>query len=314
MIFPQRILYEQGEQTLYFVPVDQEGRPSVVTTPFATIKDLRKAVGSTGRAVLARAAVTVATATETLTAAAGPATADARKLTVASTTGFTAGRTYLLTKADGQREAFVVDRVSTDAAIYTRESLESDYAIGDTLRGLEMPAAFPSAEASEQGDFEDGGGPYQVLWEYTIDGQLYLVPEVVWTVRYSVVPLINAADVRAAYPTLSDRVGDRFQISRAVVMAAQDYAGDLQAAGMSEIYMQSGLAGKKAQRCKAIEWVLRWLRDHEDADRWEERYDRIMGSLTTGRPPETTVQVSHVNDDAPAGSDQGYGMPLIRRS
>lgn len=313
-IFPQRVLYGQGAQTLYFVPRDEYGRPSEATTPFATIVDLRKAEGASDRTVEARAAITVSSASEALTAAAGPSQADARLLTVADTSGFTEGRSYLLKKTDGQREQVTIERIDSATAFHAQEPLEQDFAISDTLVGFELHVDFPSSEASDEGDFDDQGGPYQVLWEYTVNGQKYLVPEVIWLVRYSVVPLISVADVKGAFPTLASRINDRFGLERAVVMASQDYAGDLQAAGKSEVYLRAPLAGRKAQRCKAIEWALRWIGDHEDADRWEDRYDKLMGDLLTGRAPVGTVEVDPVNDDAPAGSSKGYGQHLFRRS
>lgn len=312
-----RVLYNQGAQTIYFAPRDEHGRPSVATSPTYSIIDLRSPDGASDRTVQASASATVGSETETLTAAAGPSQADPTLITVTDASDFTEGREYLIHE-EGQRESFVALRVdSTNNKIYSATDLRNSYTTAATVQAFELQGTFPGAEANDEDEVEDGGGPYQVNWVYTVNGVKYLTPEIVYITRYSVAPLITEADVLTADPTMARRSAGIVPIHFAIKAATEDFVGAVEAGGRDPAYFRTSNAGKLAVRLKTLEYLHRWMgreQDHANADRFEDRYQAHMANLLAGRPPVGTVEVNPAHDDAPSGSSMDYGQPLIQRS
>lgn len=313
-----RVLYNEGAQTLYFAPRDRHGRPSVATTPKYTIADLRHPDGSSDRTVQTQATADPSSETEPTVAAAGYTQADATRIDVSDASDFTEGREYLIQAADGQRESFILWRKDTsNNYLYARDELTHEYAIGSTVRAFELRATFPAAEANDETEVESGGGPYQVVWEYTIDGVLYLTPEIVWLTRYSVAPMLTESEVLIADPLIARSMGGIVSVSQAIAAATQDFVGELEAVGKDPSYFRATNAGKLAVRFKTLEYLRRWRatdRDDERADRYSDLYEKHVGNLITGRPPHGTVDVHPAHDDAEPGTNTDYGFSLLRRS
>lgn len=158
-----RVLYSQGAQTLYIVPIDLHGKPARATAATYAISDLRRSQGSSDREVVAAGtAATVDSYSQALTATAGAGAADPRKISVASTAGLAVGRQYLLTATNGQRELVTCDSVVADSYIRTRVPLVGTFPVGSTLRGIELAVVFPADEADDEDMVKQGGGPYAI--------------------------------------------------------------------------------------------------------------------------------------------------------
>ena len=315
-----RVLYNEGDQTLYFAPRDRHGRPSVATTPLYTIEDLRHPDTASDRTIQAQATATVGTETETTSAAAGKGQADATKITVTDASDFTEGREYLIQDADGDRESFILWKIDTSGnLLYAREDLQGAYASGATVRAFEMQATFPTAEAADETEVEGGGGPYQVLWEYTINGEKYLTPELIWLTRYSVQPMVTKAEVLMRDPVITRRLNTSgINIETAIAAATQDFVAEIEASGKTPDYYRTANTGKVAVTHKALHYIHLWMpteRDSELADYHEERYRRHVDNILTGRPPDGTVEVDRINNEAASGTEAGtYTLPFVRRS
>jgi len=314
------VLFAGGDQTLRFVPVDRHGDPNRITGATYGIVDLRRGTTDSDRTIVAAGtAAGLGAASTTLSAAAGPSQAYPDRLAVGSVASFVAGRTFIVEDADGERETFVLDRIdSSNLYLFARYPLRRDYASGATVRAVELEATFPEAEAADESDTVDsGGGPYQLTWSYSVGGEDYLVPEVVWVSRYTSQPLVTEQEVLLAHPPMASRIRGRFGVGDAIAVATQDFTADLEAAGVDVTYLRTTHSGLRACRAKALEYLFRWLGSEQDlteADRWEKRYEATLANLTTGKSPQGTAKVSPSDDTAQAGTDAGYGMPIVVRS
>lgn len=312
-----QILYNEGAQTVRHIPVDAHGRVTRVASAEYSIIDLRESDTSDNRTIQASTAATVDSVTETLTAAAGPGTADPRLLSVPAS-GVTEGRTYIL-EEDGQREAFVVHRKDTsNARIWTKTDLRLDWTTSAQIRGVEISGTFPSAEANDEDEVEDGGGPYLVIWDYQINGKAYLVADEVWLSRYSIPPFCTEAYVLEAFPALARSMrGDGPSVTQAIKVAHDDLLSELEASGIDPRYFKSLPYLRNTERKRAIEYLHRWKQTDPDtieADRWEERYMRAVENLTTGKAPIGTVRIDPANNTAPPGSSEEHGNAWFSKS
>lgn len=105
--------------------------------------------------------------TEVTTAAITSSTADRAKLTVASTTGFVAGRRYLISKS-GRSEVVEVEAIDTDALLYLRHPLTHDYATGATINGsIRATISVDNTWAADLNNLSPTADPnpgYRVRW------------------------------------------------------------------------------------------------------------------------------------------------------
>lgn len=307
-----RVIYNEGAQTLRHVPVDRRGRVAVVASATYSLVDLRERDDSDDRE-LASGSATVSTVNTLLTAAAGAGAADPTLIAVTSATGITAGHTYAMRAADGRVEAVLVARVS-GTNVYAAHDLVGDYTTSDSLLGVELSASFPSLPAADETSLWDAGGPYQVTWEYTVDDQLYLVPEIVWLTRYSVQPFVTEADVLLAYPTLGTRARLRGTIATAIAAATQDYVAECESASKDPTLFRPTALAKVACRERAIEYVLEWCGEPDAAEKHGEAWRRYINQILVGAPKTGAVTVSRDDDTAPPGSTRRQPQRFFRRS
>jgi hypothetical protein len=312
------VYFNEGAQAVRHVPQDRLGRSTRVSSATFSLVDLRYGEGSDARD-LASGSATVGSVDTLLTAAAGPAQADPRRVPVTSVTGVIAGRRYLLFAADGRRESIVVVRVDTSGNIvYALHELQNDYGTTARLQDVEISASFPSGEAADEGSgLRNGAGPYQVTWEYTIGEALYLVPQTIWLSRTSVQPFITETDVLLAYPTLATRLRERATVADAILVATEDYCVALQSAGRDPADFRASDIARVAVRAHALEYAFRWFgtdRDDEAAERCHKQWLSLMDNLTVGQPKTGTVTVDRNTDTAEAGGDQRYASAHFVRS
>lgn len=172
----------------------------------------------------------VDTATETITVAAGPAQTDPRKLTVASSTGFVAGRRYLIS-GGGLSEIFEVDGTPSSTIIYARHPLWNDYAIGATIAGtLRATIGVLDAWAALVGNLSPAFNPnprYRVKWTVVHADTSETVVHLrnLDLVRYGAVPQVSGLDVDNASPGWLDSLPADHQKSRGRLLIEQAVEG-----------------------------------------------------------------------------------------
>lgn len=306
-----RVIYNEGAQTLRHVPVDRRGRVVRVSSATYAIVDLRHPEDGSERAI-ASGSATVGAVSTALTASAGAGTADPAVIPVTSATGITAGHTYALSTATGRTESFVVARVDS-LNVYATHELVGDYTTSDSVVSVELTASFPSDEADEEPSVWDGGGPYQISWEYTIEDQLYLVPEIVWLTRYSVQPFVTERDVLTLHPTLGTLSRRRVTIPDAIAAATRAFVAEVESAQRDPtLYRPTNLA-REAVCEKAVAFVLEWCDRADDAATHDERFRRYVNQMLVGSPKTGAVTTSRADDSATAGGDRRQQGRFVKR-
>lgn len=220
----QELLFGVASQTLVLT-VDR--RLQSITS--VTVYELDADDTSTPEAATTGAAA-IDTGTEALTVAAGPAQADARKMTMASTIGFLDGRRYMIT-GGGKSEVFEVDGVPSSTVLYTRTPLWNDYAIGATITAtLRAVIYVDDAWAADVNNLSPAGNPnarYRVRWvvvDYdTGDTLVYL--RNLDLVRYGATPQVGGLDVDNAFPGWLDSLPPDHQKSRGRILIEQATEG-----------------------------------------------------------------------------------------
>jgi hypothetical protein len=176
-----------------------------------TLEDVRLELESP--VVLATGTAAVDAATEATTGVAGPTTANARSIEVASTTGFVisterAPVVYEIFSGDtGTREQFEVAAIDTDDFLIVDPPLSCTYPVGSTIRGLtHITAAIPDAVLFSAERLE-GDWPMLVRWAYA-DGARFT--EQVRLVRDPESDMFVTAIVRDVLRVFPD-MGTRFE-------------------------------------------------------------------------------------------------------
>lgn len=292
---PQRVIYGKGAQPLYFAPHDELARPAVASDPAYSLVDPRYSTDSADYLV-ASGTPTVSSANGALTSDAGPTEADARLIVVDSATGITAGRRYLLAGDDGKKELVTVAAVD-GLNVYALHDLRNEYSSGAaSLLGIELQATFPSSEANDEDNLEDGDPYYQIVWTYTIDGRTFVSGETVILSRYSSAPWIDERDVLEYYPSMAQRARGRFSIASAINVATRDIVAKMEAIGKDTAYYRFSEPGSVAAAKRSIYYLLRWQGKEEEADDWRKEYEDLMANISSGQPPQHTKELSTIDD------------------
>jgi hypothetical protein len=315
------ILYGQGAQTLRCVPVDTNAVVRRVTSATYRIDDMREAEGTTRRAVVASTAATAPTVSTTIAAAAGPSTVSPRRVTVASLTGIRVGGVYLLTAAGASSEAVTVARIYTASLeLELTRAITRPFATSSTFQGVELEGTFPSGDAGDSLRLDNGGGPFQVTWTYTIDGQAYVSPRELWLTRYGMAPWVRFDDCEPHLPGLSQSIGEAVDPSQAIRGATDDAMAHLLESTSERrdpAYFRGNLSLDLAIRKRAIGLMLLGGRGGpliELADRYFTEASQHLHNLTEGRPPSRTVYVEPVTDTAAAGGEKVATGGVLARS
>lgn len=315
-----KVIYGKGAQPLRFVPRDADGRAWRIASATYKIVDLREPEESDEREVVASTATTLGSESTTTDTACGPAQVDPTELSVVDASGFATteiGRKFIVSE-DGRVELFTLDQIdSSNDLLYATAPLRRDFSSGASVLAVEHEGTFPLAEANDEDNVEDGGGPYLIIWDYTIDGRPYSPAEEVWVVRYSALPLVDEADIIRADPRLATRARGEYDLASAAGLANEDFEADVRAAGRDPSYFLSNVTAKVACRERACFHAYRWFNtetDDDRADRHDQRYQKLMNDLLEGLPPEGSVDINPVTDTAPSGSSEAAGERFIRRS
>lgn len=236
-------------------------------------------------------------------------------LPVASSASFTPGRHYLLSQGE-LSELVVCESVDTNQVLL-RHELRHDYATGAALAGVEITGTFPSAAAADESDLENGGGPYGVIWSYTLADVPYYPLEDAWVVRYTAQPLATVADLQRRWPMLDALCKGRWNPEDAIAAASEDFLADVEEAGRDPHNLKHAQVTTVCVADRALEYLHRWANTDDSivrADLLRQDYERRLRNLLTGQTPTRTAEVQQSTNTATQGGSQVYGKPLIRRS
>lgn len=240
-----QVIYQGGAQLLRVVPVDLGGKPVRVTSATYGIADLRRALLTADREIVAAGTVaSVHSFSQATTAAAGLATADPRVVSVASSVGASAGHRLMLTNPKGDRELLTVDSV-TATSVRARADIVKSYPAGSTLQGVEVICTFPEAEAADEQSLIDGGGPY-ALDLAVVGSDRPTLRVFVEVVRQRALPLCSIEDVAELDPVAATIGGDRLDPYTAIRRASAEITAELRLVGIDPSYSDYADAARLA--------------------------------------------------------------------
>lgn len=314
------ILYGQGAQTIRWVPTDANGYPRVVSSATYRIDDLREAEDTVNRAVAASTAATMPTVATTISAAAGPSTANPRRLAVTSATGVRVGGVYLLRDTTEARdEAVTVAKINGTELELTRPVMRA-FVNGSAFLGLEIEGSFPALVANDELRLDTGGGPFQATWSYTIGSVLYVAPRELWLTRYGVAPWVRPDEAFRHLPGHAAVVGDAIVPEEAIRAATDDLVEAMQSAGAWSrdlAYFRGNMSADLYVRKRALVYMLRGSRSEGAltlAEFYTTEATQHLGNMITGRPPTRSVAVDPVENIASAGGETRNAGGIFART
>lgn len=278
-----RVIYNGGAQTLSTLAVDSLGQVAVPSAATYSIVDLRLDEDDSNRTIQASTAATVDSASTTTDAAAGSDSADMHAISVADSTGFSAGNTYVLSYL-GQIESFMCERVdSTNDTIYARDALTKVWASGASVLGCQVLGTFPSAEAASDWDSEvdTRGGPYAVDWVFT-----GVAPsrrrELVWIDRTELAAYATRQDVAILDHAIAASSRDALRVENALEQAHRDLYRRLRELKLNPSTWHGGDTARDFVVARAAA-LLRLQqgseRDMEMSEKWNARAKGIAANL-----------------------------------
>lgn len=292
------VLYQGGDQAIRYIPLDAEMKPFVVSSASYRIDDLRFAIGDSNREIVDDTVVAQDATSTTLTADSGAGSANRTAVPVADTTGFVAGRQYLLI---GSEKTAIVQVAEVDAGglrLALESKLVDSWSSGDTIRGIELEATFPSAEAEDEDDLEAGGGPYGVDFSY--DGIKRRV--IVWVRRHNIPVSATREDLVEFDPAIANHFGSMIQPERTIRAAVRSWISDLTAAGLDPTTYTSPVA-TEAISCRALALAWYALPGSEDGaergKRHMERYASLVNNIKSGLDGKGVVETTKTDKAGP---------------
>lgn len=317
-----RVVYGGGAQPIRHTPRTVGGQAVAVASANYEIVDLRHAVTSAERVVQASAAATLDAVNTTITATAGAQTADPRRLTVASATGITVGRRYLLTHATtGRSEPVRVSSV-TGLVLLLAEPVAASYASGATFRGLEIAGTFPALAADDSSAFDNGGGPYLVGWTYAAGGATVTHEEVIFVERSASRCPATEADVRERYPEIGpSAVGGAANVPAFLHAAWLAVRADLVSRGIDGedhkpallVDVVCAVTAARIARYSSTAASDRTEEWADLADRLDARARDLLNAISRGVDRPGTVRVDRETATAPPGQSLGLQRRFLAR-
>lgn len=297
------VIYLGGAQTIRTTPTESDGEPMILVSAEARIVDLRVSEDSADRVIVARAAAALDATTDTLTAAVGLGAPSRTRIEVSTPASFTEGRSYALVDPDGYKQEIVVDHVD-GSAVYARNDIRHNFAIGSTLRGFEISYTFPSSEADdEQALLQHEVCPYAVDWFFT-DGDPSQQRELIYMRRNPRPVLARAADVEMLDIEIGKLTKRGNQMEQALEQAHRDFWRLIEARSIDADTAYFGEHGRDWIVRMSAAYVRRSFgteRDDAMASMYEHTANGIMASL--GGFGQTMIDKT---------SDQAVGDPSQR--
>lgn len=301
------IIFENTSQTLVHIP------PVRVASATYLIERMNVAQENADRTI-AGGSATLDTASEAITAAAGPSQVDATKMSMADTTGFSVGNFYAIQHgaSTGVEETFECIAVSSNAYILAAHPLSQDYPITtSTVKGIQLTASFPDATAADE-DYIKGPYPIRVIWEYALNGVTLPFQEQVEIVRYKGSDLDLAqcvADVKDMWPNIeaiSERKGTN-AILKAATLTQRRIEVKLKAKNDEPLLFLTGEQGRWAMMWGAMKFLAQFglspgNRPTEDfMTECEAGFTEAFHDLTIGEPGHDAMEVEKNEDVSIAG-------------
>lgn len=218
------LVYGRTGQTVEFYPQecvrDCIGIPSSVTCSVYFGQD------SNDDAVEFSPTVTVDSVSTTLSAAAGQTNSTNRsRITVASSSGITAGILYLLDSTLSQREVVEPKKINS-TTIDLVHDLQYDYAITvSTLKGIRCTFTVDATWVTTESNILDPSEPsYRIRWQYTVGGTVYNHQTYLRLVRKPFKSSLTYLDVVGRWPSILDKQPreQRGEKLRRMIEAAED--------------------------------------------------------------------------------------------
>lgn len=313
---PEYLLYNQGDQTIRFVPHDHRMRPTYVASVTYAIEDLRVDDEASADRTIASGSVGPAAVSTTTDAIAGKGEADTRLISVVDSTGFVADRRWIVEQVDGQRELFTLHRIAGND-LYADKGLHHTYASGATVRAVDVAITFPAVELADKDNLHSGG-PYHVVFTYTIDDRVYHISRVLWINRFMVAPIIDESDVLRDNPFIKQRANASFTIADCILAAHDYFMGDMEALQVDLSVWSGSFNARQAMKELTLVYFHRWAGSGRDLSLVEmhmEEYKRRMANLTVStRPPLRTVEMDRREAEAQAGGETVQDRGIIVRS
>lgn len=293
------VLYEGGDQALRHTPVDAQARPLVIVGGATyRVLDLRFSASDADQEIVPSTAAPQEATAATTTAAVGRGAGDKYYIGVDSVAGFVKGRRYILT-LDGLTELFELAEVdSAGLRLRAKDRIAGSFAIGATVRGIEIVGTFPTAEAADESKLQGGGGPYAIDWSY--EGRT--IREVVWVRRQSL-PFIVTRDLLTDFdPALENQFGKHITAEKVIRAATRSWVTDMTSAGIDPTCYSTPAAQEAVARLAcSIAWYA--IPDNDVAaaagQRHQERYAHIVNNLKSGIDAPKTVTTTVDDGRAP---------------
>jgi len=216
----QEVIFNVTGQSFFYDP--PEGRPS--GTP--TVSVYQAFADDAAAAVSATTGVcSVGSVSTTFSASAGDTS-----ITVASGTGITRGRRYLVTDTDGDREW--VECISINGTtVGLRQPLRNTYAASSTFVDCRISISVDSTWVASTSNITDildpynrlwltnqepaawvpGAAGYRLRWSYTVNGVATIGVSFADLVRYQAKNLVSPLDVDRRFPGWIDRLPTDYQ-------------------------------------------------------------------------------------------------------
>lgn len=303
-----RVIYNQGDQTIRFVPYE-DGRPLILgAAPTYAIEDLTVSDTSSERTV-ASGTATQQGATTTTTVAAGPAQSDDSAMTVASAASFVDGHAYTISLGQN-RELFRLQGVS-GSVLYSETGLREDYAIGAAVQDAEWECTFPSSEANDEDNLKR---EYQVKWTYTANGVKYVIGQPIEMVRYAFPAVITEADVYMVNDSLDARCRNSSRIPDAIRAAMKHYEARIRQARRDPSEFRGSPVMELAVAYKAAAIALRNFKTEDDralAADYDSEWDSMCNSELNGEATHGTKEIDRGSD---MDRKPTYGSEIISLS
>jgi hypothetical protein len=300
-----RVIFEEGNQTILTVPQDNQKRGTRVSSAVYSIDDWRQDETNDDRVVVAETAATIDSVNTTTTATAGNTQANPDQVVLTSATGIVEGHQYLVSDS-GDRELVRV-RAIDGTTIKLHAHLSREYASGAAFQGVEVSGTFPSAEAADEDRFDNGGGPYKIRWEWTIDGIKHVVDESCQVVRNTNEAGCQREDVENLAPSLAVYLTGEDSILKYITIASRRFNAELRAARVNPRRFHTDDLTRLACAHLAVWYAMIDRGDEhiERAELYRGEYEKLRNSMILGTHPADTVNPDEVTDTAPAGGSVG---------
>jgi hypothetical protein len=229
----QEIVFNLTGQSFFYDPIEgrPSGTPTVQVFSTGTDDDGTAETATTGSCAVDSVNTTIATTA---------VSAGAVTFTVASGTGITRGRRYLITDSDGDQEWAEVVAI-TGTTVTVRHPLINGYAIGSTFVGTRITisvldswaatkskitdvlgAVWRTTVASPE-DWAPGASGYRLRWSYTVGGVATIGVSYADLVRYQAKNLVTPLDVDSLFPGWIDRLVNDYRADQGASLIAEAF-------------------------------------------------------------------------------------------